>query len=160
MRIVIAGIGDVGYQIAKQLSNEEHDIVAIDTDKQRLSYSDQMADILTINGSATSIKTLNEASISKADLFVAVTSSEEVNISSCVFAKILGAKKTIARIGNSEYLDERIGINFQEIGIDFMIYPEELAAHEIVKLVERAAATDVLEFENGKLTKDLPKNMN
>lgn len=152
MKIVIAGIGDVGYQLAKQLSSEEHDIVAIDMDKQRLSYSDQMADILTINGSATSIKTLNEAGTSKSDLFVAVTSSEEVNIASCILAKKLGAKKTVARIGNAEYLDAEVGINFQEIGIDFMIYPEELAALETVNLINRTAASDVLEFEGGKLS--------
>jgi trk system potassium uptake protein TrkA len=152
MKIVIAGIGDVGYQLAKQLSSEEHDIVAIDMDKQRLSYSDQMADILTISGSATSIKTLNEAGTYKSDLFVAVTSSEEVNIASCILAKKLGAKKTVARIGNAEYLDPEVGINFQEIGIDFMIYPEELAALETVNLINRTAASDVLEFEGGKLS--------
>jgi trk system potassium uptake protein TrkA len=152
MKIVIAGLGDVGYQLAKQLSSEEHDIVAIDKDKQRLSYSDQMADILTINGSASSIKTLNEAGISKTDLYVAVTSSEEINIASCILAKKLGAVKTIARIGNAEYLDPAVGINFHEIGIDFMIYPEELAAVETVNLINRTAASDVLEFEGGKLS--------
>ena len=88
MRIVIAGMGDVGYQLAKQLSSESHDIIAIDTNSERLSYSDQMADILTINGSATSIEILKRASIEKADLFVAVTSSEEVNITSAILGKI------------------------------------------------------------------------
>lgn len=151
MRIIIAGMGDVGYQLAKQLSNESHDIIAIDMDQQRLSYSDQMADILTIKGSSTSIKTLNEAGVSRADLLVAVTSSEEVNIATSILAKKLGAKKTIARISNAEYLDPTIGIKFSEMGIDFMIYPEELAAVETVSLVNRTAATDVLEFEGGKL---------
>ena len=151
MRIIIAGMGDVGYQLAKQLSNESHDIIAIDMDQQRLSYSDQMADILTIHGSSTSIKTLNEAGVSKADLLVAVTSSEEVNIATSILAKKLGAKKTIARISNAEYLDPDIDIKFSEMGIDFMIYPEELAAIETVSLINRTAATDVLEFEGGKL---------
>ena len=72
-------MGDVGYQLAKQLSSKEHDIIAIDMDQQRLSYSDSMADILTINGSATNISSLKEARVDKADLFVAVTSFEEVN---------------------------------------------------------------------------------
>jgi trk system potassium uptake protein TrkA len=151
MRIIIAGMGDVGYQLAKQLSNESHDIIAIDQNSDRLSYSDQMADILTIKGSATSIKTLNDAGVSKADLLVAVTSSEEVNISTAIIAKKLGAKKTIARISNAEYLDPASKINFSEIGLDFMIYPEELAAIETVSLINRTAATDVLEFEDGKL---------
>ncbi len=152
MKIIIAGMGDVGYQLAKQLSIEAHDIIAIDMDQQRLSYSDQMADILTIKGSSTSIKTLNEAGVSKADLLVAVTSSEEVNIATSIIAKKLGAKKTIARISNAEYLNADIEVKFSEMGIDFMIYPEELAAIETVSLVNRTAATDVLEFENGKLS--------
>jgi len=152
VRIVIAGMGDVGYHLAKQLSNEEHDIIAIDMDQQRLSYSDSMADILTINGSATSVSTLKQAKVDKADLFVAVTSFEEVNVTSAILAKKLGAKKTIARISNSEYLDESVDISFSEIGIDFMIYPEELAAREMVNLILRSAATDVMDFEGGKLS--------
>ncbi|HSW53864.1 MAG TPA: Trk system potassium transporter TrkA [Ignavibacteriaceae bacterium] len=152
MRIVIAGMGDVGYHLAKQLSNEEHDIIAIDMDQQRLSYSDSMADILTINGSSTSVSILKEAKVDKADLFVAVTSFEEVNVTSAILAKKLGAKKTIARISNSEYLDDNVDVKFSEIGIDFMIYPEELAAREMVNLILRSAATDVMDFEGGKLS--------
>jgi len=152
VRIVIAGMGDVGYHLAKQLSNEEHDIIAIDMDQQRLSYSDSMADILTINGSSTNISTLKQAQVEKADLFVAVTSFEEVNVTSAILAKKLGAKKTIARISNSEYLDEKVDIKFSEIGIDFMIYPEELAAREMVNLILRSAATDIMDFEGGKLS--------
>jgi len=151
MRIVIAGMGDVGYQLAKQLSQESHDIIAIDVNQQRLSYSDAMADILTINGSSTSIQVLERANISKADLLVAVTSSEEVNITTAILGKKLGAKKTIARIANAEYLTSDSGINFSEIGIDYMIYPEQLAATETVNLIHRTAATDVLDFEKGKL---------
>jgi trk system potassium uptake protein TrkA len=152
VRIVIAGMGDVGYHLAKQLSSEEHDIIAIDMDKQRLSYSDSMADILTINGSSTNISTLKEAKVDKADLFVAVTSFEEVNVTSAILAKKLGAKKTIARISNSEYLDDKVEVNFSEIGVDFMIYPEELASREMVNLILRSAATDVMDFEGGKLS--------
>ncbi len=152
MRIIIAGIGDVGYQLARELSYESHDIIAIDKDQQRLSYTDSMTDILTINGSATSIEILKSANIDKADLFVAVTSLEEVNVTSAILAKKLGAKKTIARISNAEYLKPESLPNFTELGIDFMIYPEELAAMEVVNLIYRTSATDVLEFENGKLS--------
>ena len=152
MRIIIAGMGDVGYQLAKQLSNESHDIIAIDTNHERLSYSDQMADILTINGSSTSVSTLKTANIEKADLLVAVTSNEEINITTAILGKKLGANRTIARISNAEYLDSEAGVNFSELGIDFMIYPEELAAMETVNLINRTAATDVLDFEGGKLS--------
>ncbi len=152
MRIILAGMGDVGYHLAKQLSSEAHDIIAIDIDQERLSYSDSMTDIMTINGSSTSIKILRAAKVEKADLLVAVTSSEEVNLTTAILAKKLGAKKTIARIGNGEYLQPDIGVNFGELGVDFMIYPEELAALETVNLIMRTAATDVLEFEGGKLS--------
>lgn len=152
MRIIIAGMGDVGYQLAKQLSSESHDITAIDMDHDRLTYSDQMADILTIDGSSTHVSTLKQANIEKTDLLVAVTSSEEVNLTTSILAKKLGAKRTIARISNAEYLDPEVESSFRELGVDFMIYPEELAAVETVNLINRTAATDVLDFEGGKLS--------
>lgn len=152
MRIIIAGMGDVGYHLAKQLSSEAHDIIAIDTNQQRLSYTDSMTDILTINGSSTSIKILKEAKIEKADLIVAVTSSEEVNLTTAILGKRLGAKRTIARVSNAEYMQFENTVNFQAMGIDFMIYPEELAAMEVVRLINRTAATDVIEFEKGKIS--------
>jgi trk system potassium uptake protein TrkA len=152
MKIIIAGMGDVGYQLARELSYESHDIIAIDKNQQRLSYTDSMTDILTINGSATSVEVLKNAKIDKADLFVAVTSLEEVNVTSAILAKKLGAKKTIARISNAEYLESQASTHFTELGIDFMIYPEELAAREVVNLIHRSSATDVLEFEDGKLS--------
>ncbi len=152
MKIVIAGMGDVGYHLAKELSIESHDIIAIDNNAQRLTQVDSVADILTINGSATSLTNLNQAKVDKSDLFVAVTSSEEINISSAIMAKKMGAKKTIARIANEEYLAQDAAVNFEELGINFMIYPEELAAQETVNLIKRTAATDLLEFEGGKLS--------
>ncbi len=152
MKIVIAGMGDVGYFLAKQLSIEEHDITVIDTDQNRLSYTDSMTDVMSVIGSSTSINTLKEAKVDSADLLVAVTSQEEVNITTAILGKKLGAKKTIARIGNSEYLQPNLEINFAELGIDFMIYPEELAAIETINLILRTAATDILEFEGGKLS--------
>jgi trk system potassium uptake protein TrkA len=152
MKIIIAGMGDVGYQLARELSYESHDIIAIDQSQQRLSYTDSMTDILTINGSATSVEILKSAKVEKADLFVAVTSLEEVNVTSAILAKKLGAKKTIARIANAGYLEPETTSKFTELGIDFMIYPEELAAREVVNLIHRSSATDVLEFEDGKLS--------
>lgn len=152
MRIVIAGIGDVGYHLAKELSSESHDIIAIDKNQQRLSRIDSMVDILTITGSTTSLGILKEAKTNEADLFVAVTSSEEANITAAILAKKIGANKTIARIANAEYLSNDSDVNFKELGIDFMIYPEELAAQETVNLIKRTAATDILEFEGGMLS--------
>jgi len=152
MRIIIAGMGDVGYHLAKELSNESHDIIAIDKNQQRLSRINSMTDILTITGSSTSLAILKEAKTGGAELFVAVTSSEDTNISSAILAKKMGVKKTIARIANAEYLSNDVEVNFKDLGIDFMFYPEELAAQETVNLIKRTAATDLLEFEGGKVT--------
>jgi len=82
MRIIIAGMGDVGYHLAKELSQDEHDIIAIDQNQQRLSYTDSMTDVLTLTGSSTSVGTLKEAKVDNADLFVGVTSTEAVNVAS------------------------------------------------------------------------------
>lgn len=151
MRIIIAGMGDVGFYLAKQLSNENHDIVAIDLNSNRLDYTGSLSDVLTINGSSTSLSILKKAKIESTDLVVAVTESEEVNITTSILAKKMGAKKTIARISNPEYVSANSPLDFKSLGIDFMIYPEELAAQETVRLIKRSAATDVIEFEGGKI---------
>ncbi len=152
MKIIIAGVGEVGYHLAKQLASEEHDISVIDIDVDNLERTDSSIDVLTLSGSSTSLRTLREAHIESTDLIVAVTSSEAVNISTCIVAKKLGAKRTIARVSSAEYAAHENREMFYSLGIDHLIYPEELAANEVVKLIERAAATDILEFEEGKLS--------
>ena len=152
MKIIIAGAGEVGYHLAKQLSMEEHDISVIDIDEEQLERVDSATDVLTIKGSSTSIDMLKSARVAETDLVVAVTSSESINLNTAILAKKLGAKKTIARVGNAEYVSEANKDMFSNLGVDHLIYPEELAAVEIQKLIERAAATDVIEFEGGKLS--------
>lgn len=152
MKIIIAGAGEVGYHLAKQLSIEEHDITIIDIDAARLDRIGTNSDVLTILGSATDLSILKSAKVDSTDLVVAVTSSESINVNSAIFSKKLGAKKTIARVANDEYISGDYIDMFKNLGVDNLIYPEDLAAVELVKLVERAAATDVVEFENGLLT--------
>jgi len=152
MNIIIAGAGEVGYHLAKQLSHDDHDIIVVDIDTASLERVDSVMDVMTINGSSTSLKILKEAKIEKTDLVIAVTASEATNISTVILAKKLGAKKTVARVQSAEYIsDENEGI-FKSLGIDYLIYPEELAAQELVKLIKRAAATDILEFQEGRLS--------
>ncbi|MEZ5000507.1 MAG: NAD-binding protein [Bacteroidales bacterium] len=105
MRIVIAGAGEVGTHLAKMLSHEHHDIVIIDPEESRLKPIDSSLDVLTINGSATSVNILRSTLGKKTDLFIAVAHSEDTNITSAILAKRLGATKTIARIDNREYLE-------------------------------------------------------
>lgn len=152
MKIIIAGAGEVGYHLAKQLSNENHDITVIDIDENRLERVDSVMDVLTITGSSTSFKILRKAKCEKIDLVVAVTSSEAANVNTAIIAKKLGAKKTVARVENGEYVSKENQDIFRTIGIDHLIYPEELAALELVKLIQRASATDIIDFEDGKLS--------
>ena len=151
MRIVIAGAGEVGTHLAKMLSQEEHDLVVIDNDGDRLKAIGSTLDVLTIEGNANSIAQLREAKIGKADLLISVTSSEDVNVNSAILSKRLGAKKTIARIDNQEYLLPANKEIFENLGVDYMIYPEKIAAREVVGLLSETGSTEVVEFGGGKL---------
>ncbi len=141
----------MGTHLAKMLSSEEHDLVVIDNDGDRLKSVSSALDVLTIEGNANSIARLKEAKISKADLFIGVTYSEDVNINSAILSKRLGAKKTIARIDNQEYLLAANKEIFDTLGVDYMIYPEKIAAREIVGLLSETGSTEVVEFSGGKL---------
>ena len=152
MRIVIAGAGEVGFHLAKLLSYESHDITLIDQKKECLTSADTRLDIRVLKGNATSISILKEAKVKTADLLIAVTSNETVNITICVLAKRLGAKKTIARINNSEFIDSKNEINFAEFGIDELISTEELASNEIKMLLNQAAFNSMHDFDNGELS--------
>ncbi len=135
MRIIIAGAGEVGTHLAKLLSSESHDIVLLDQDRERFKQDVASFDIMTMVGSATSLKDLTEAGVKKCDLFVAVTPEESANITSCMLASFLGAKKTFARIDNYEYLLPKNAEVFQKLGVHAMFYPEMLAAKEIVSAI-------------------------
>ena len=150
MKIIIAGAGDVGFHLAKLLSYESQDIYLIDTDAERLEYASNHIDVITKKGDATSIKLLKEINIDKADIFLAVTESQNTNFMLAVIAKKLGVKKTIARISSHEFT-QNSEIDFSELGIDSMISPGELAADEIKMLLHQSAFNDTIEFENGTL---------
>ena len=152
MRIIIAGAGDVGFHLAKLLAYEEHDIVIIDKNSDRLQTALNTLDVATVRGNSTSYQVMEEANIAKADMLISVTSSEETNIATCIIGKHLGAKRTIARIENLEYLLDKDKLDLKDLGIDEIISPESLAAKEIKRLLKEAAFTDSFEFDNGKLT--------
>lgn len=152
MKIIIAGAGEVGTHLAKMLSNEFHDIMVIDPDEEKLKLIDANLDILTIKGSATSFETLKEANVKKAALFISVTHSEETNITAAIIAKKLGAKKTIARVDNNEYIEPENISQFTSLGIDYLIYPERIAAREIVNILGQADTFESVDFSGGKLS--------
>ena len=151
MKIIIAGTGEVGFHLSKLLAQESHDIVIIDTSKIALEKATKNLDVSTIRGDATSIKTLESAGVSKADLLIAVTSTQHINILSCVIGKNLGVKRCIARISNSELLHRKETFDLKDIGINQVIYPESLGASEIKKLLKESAVSDSFVFDKGKL---------
>ena len=157
MRIIIAGAGEVGSHLAKILSNENHDIVLIDIDEDKLRQIGSMHDLLTLHGSATSISLLKDASIQKADLLICVTEFESTNITAAILGKKLGVGKTIARIDNSEYLRHINKDIFVSLGIDYLIYPEMIAANEIVGLLQQTGMADLVDFSGGKLSMSVVK---
>jgi trk system potassium uptake protein TrkA len=151
MKIIIAGAGEVGFHLAKLLSYESQDITLIDNDKVSLAYADSHLDIRVLRGDATSVAVLRDARVENSDLVIGVTSSETTNITLCLLAKQLGSKRTIARISNTEFIDNKDLIKFSELGIDELISPEQLAAAEIQMLLSKSAFNDTYEFEDGKL---------
>jgi trk system potassium uptake protein TrkA len=152
MRIIVAGAGEVGSHLAKMLSQENHDIVLIDPDEEKLKQIGANLDVLTRTGSATSISLLIDSDIKRADLLIAVATSEETNITSAILGKRLGAEKTIARIDNQEYLFPKYRDHFTSLGVDYMIYPEKIASKELVDLLQQTGSTDIFNFSGGKLT--------
>ena len=152
MRIVIAGAGEVGTHLAKMLSQSEHEIILIDPAVERLKPVDAAIDVLTYEGSATSINILKEAIKKNTDLFIAVAHYEDTNITSAILAKKLGARKVIARIDNMEYLERNNKEFFREMGIDHLIYPELIAAKEVISLLKETGTTEFIDFAGGLLS--------
>src|SRR5664279_4522038 len=151
MRIIIAGAGEVGTHLAKMLSNENHEIILIDSEESRLKQIDSSLDVLTYEGSATSVKILEDVLRKKTDLFIAVTHSEDTNITAAILARKYGAVKTIARIDNIDYLETATMEFFKSIGVDSLIYPELIAAREVLGLLHETGSTEFMEFSGGKL---------
>ena len=151
MRIIIAGAGAVGTHLAKMLADERHDIVLMDEGEERLANLESNFDLMTVAARPTSINSLKEVGAADADLFVAVTPEESTNITSCILAHSLGAKKTVARIDNYEYLQPKNKDFFKNLGVDSLIYPEMLAAKEIADGLHLSWIRQWWEFNGGAL---------
>ncbi len=151
MRIVIAGAGAVGTHLAKLLSEENENVVLMDEHEERLGKMESLFDLKAMVGLPTRISDLYAAGADKADLFVAVTPDESSNITACILAHHLGAKKTVARIDNYEYLQPKNKAYFASLGINSLIYPEQLAAEEIATSIKYSWMRQLLEFGEGAL---------
>ena len=151
MKIIIGGAGAVGTHLAELLSNEKQDIILMDEDKDKLSAMDSNFDLMTVCASPTSIMALKNAGVSDADLFIAVTPEESRNMTACMIATNLGAKKTVARIDNYEYLLPKHKEFFAKLGVHSLIYPEMLAARDIVDAIKMSWIRQWWEFYGGAL---------
>lgn len=151
MRIIVLGAGEVGFDVAQMLSRENHDVVVVDEAAEALESVRSRLDVMTIQGNGTSAEVLSLAGAQSTDLLIAVTSVDEVNVISCMVADRMGAKVTVARVRSGEFSRRDSVLSASDLGIDLIIHPEDSTADEIVRLIRRASATDVLNFGNGQL---------
>lgn len=151
MKIIIGGAGEVGFHLAKWLSKEMLDVIVIDTDKEKLHNIESNLDVLVHRGDITSFNTLRTIKVEEADIFITVTQLQNTNLTAALIAKKMGAKRTIARITNPEFLRRENAVPVQRIGVDVLISPEQLAALEIHQLVEESAFNTMHAFANGEL---------
>ena len=152
MNIIIAGDGEVGFYLAKSLTELNHNITVVDPNSELLKRLEKETDLLTIAGSSTSPQVLSEANVGDCDLFLAVLHDESINLMSCILAKRLKAKRTVARISNAELLTPKHRDMFREIGVDELVCPERIAAKEITNLLNNSVATEFFDFSGGLLT--------
>ncbi len=152
MKIIIAGAGEVGQHLSKMLAEEFHDITVIDDDAKRLEIVSSTSDVYTILGDAKDFNILKRANLGKCNLFISVYPRESDNILSSILAKQLGAKKCIARIDNDTYLQPFNKEVFINLGIDYMFYPEKIAANEVLTLLGNTATSEYVNFSGGKLS--------
>jgi trk system potassium uptake protein TrkA len=151
MKIVIIGAGEVGFFLAKRLSYEKHDLMLIELDPEKCALAEEALDVSVIQGSASSQRVLREAGLESADMLVAASPIDEVNILACMVAAKMGVKRKIARVRNPEYYEELSILKPEDLGVDLFIHPEEEVITEITRLLMRASASEVIEFESGKI---------
>ena len=132
MKIIIVGAYAIGTHLARLLSRNNEDITLIDEDEERLAQIGNDCDLLTMNASPSSINTLMDAGVAHTSLFIAVTPSQSLNLNTCIIAHALGAKKTVAKINDAEFIADEKKEFFRKLGVDELIYPEVLAARDII----------------------------
>ena len=151
MRVIIVGAGEVGYHLAERLSQESQDVVVVEADAERAERASELLDVMTVVGNGASIPVLEQAGTRTAQILLAVTSLDEVNLVSCLAATRMGVDYTIARISNPDYYERGSVLSRERLGIDLMINPEREAAFETFQLLQSAAATDMANFAGGRV---------
>lgn len=152
MNIIIAGDGEVGFYLAEALADSNHNITIVDPHKELLKMVESHTDLLTIVGESNSVGVLKKANVDKADLVIAVLHDEQTNILTAILSKKLGAKVSIARVNTLGNLNEQDKKVYEELGIDYLISPEDIAGEEVIDLLEQPAATEIFDLSGGKLS--------
>lgn len=151
MKIIVIGAGEVGFQLSKALSEEDYDIIIIDISREKVRRASENLDVITVLGDGARPDILREAGVQNADIVVAVTRVDEVNLIASQLSHELGARKIIARLRSTEYSRKGALIRPERFGIDKVIHPEMAATTEITRLVKQTSATSVVDFEGGRL---------
>jgi trk system potassium uptake protein TrkA len=151
MRIIIIGAGDIGFQLSKRMYHSRTDIAIVESDPVRAQRAREQLDVIVIDGHGTSAKTLKEAGVETADILASMTDNDEVNILACQLAKKAGKATTICRVRNSEFMSPDFIMSNEELGVDHFIHPEKETSDTIVRLIRQSSATDVVDFEDGKI---------
>ncbi|HIZ76731.1 MAG TPA: Trk system potassium transporter TrkA [Firmicutes bacterium] len=151
MKIIVVGAGKVGFVLAHMLSLEDHDVVVLDRKEERIATVDERLDVEAVLGSCTSTAVLKEAGIEEADMLLAVTERDELNIVACFIAKSFGVKTTVARVRSPEFVDIDQETTKKALGIDLIINPERVAAHQIAKTVDYPDALNVEFYGDGRV---------
>jgi trk system potassium uptake protein len=149
MKNVLVGAGEVGSHLAKRLLYENHDLVLIDTNPERCSLAQEALDVSILQGSGSSQSVLKQAGLESADMLIAASGVDEVNLIACMVADKLGVKRKVARVRNRDYYSEAAILSPKDLGVDLFIHPEDEVIEEIFWLLMRGAASEVFEFENG-----------
>jgi trk system potassium uptake protein TrkA len=151
MRILIVGAGDIGVQLAKRLSVEKYDITMVENDPHKVKRANEQLDALIVEGHGASYHSLKQADIHDTDIVAAMTNNDEINLMACRMAKKAGVATTLARVRNPEYTLPDFYLTPDELGIDVVIHPEKETADAVVRLIRQSNATDLIEFENGRI---------
>ncbi len=151
MRVLVVGAGEVGFHLARRLSEENQDVVLIESDPERAEFAAKQLDVLTVTGNGASLSVLEAAGVQGARMLLSVTSRDEVNLVACMAAKRLGVQFAVARISSPEYYERGSVFSREQMGIDLMINPERECAWETFQLLQSAAATDVAHFAGGRV---------
>jgi trk system potassium uptake protein TrkA len=151
MQIIVIGAGEVGFDVARMLAREQHDVIVLDKSAAALSEVSDQLDVMTMEGSGTAAEMLLECGVREADMLVAVTAIDEVNLVSCMMADRMGVETTVARVRSDEFTHSKSVLSEQDFGLDLVINPEESAATEVIRLIKRVSATNVLAFADGQM---------